>query len=89
MYMHICMQVDMVWVWLFLVAHTCTDQYLLQVLLTSLKYTGDRLFQKAEPMLYNALLVTIKTAPSLAVFKRKAKVILIYESIQGIDWYIF
>ncbi len=41
------------------------DQHLLQVPLTSLNYAGDRSFQKAAPMLYNALPVTIKTAPSL------------------------
>ncbi len=38
----------------------CTDQHLLQVPLTSLKYAGDSSFQKAAPMLYNALPVTIK-----------------------------
>ncbi len=48
----------------------CKDQHLLQVPLTSLKYAGNRSFQKAAPMLYNALPVTIKTAPSLAVFKK-------------------
>ncbi len=35
------------------------DQHLLQVPLTSLKYVGDRSFQKAAPMLYNALPATI------------------------------
>ncbi len=38
----------------------CKDQHLLQVLLTSLTYAGDRSFEKAAPMLYNALPVTIK-----------------------------
>ncbi len=38
------------------------DQHLLQVPLTSLKYAGDRSFQKAAPMLYNALPVTIKNS---------------------------
>ncbi len=38
--------------------------------LISLKYAGDRSFQKATPMLYNALSVTIQTAYSLAVFKK-------------------
>ncbi len=38
--------------------------------LFSQKYAGDGLFQKAASMLYNALPVTIKTAPSLAVFKK-------------------
>ncbi len=38
----------------------CIDQNLLQVPLTSLKYAGDRSFQMAAPMLYNALPVTIK-----------------------------
>ncbi len=54
----------------------CKDQHLLQVPLTPLKYTGDRSFQKAAPMLYNALPVTIKTAPSLAVFKIRLKTYL-------------
>ncbi len=49
----------------------CKDQHLLQVPLTSLKYAGDRSFQKAAPMLYNALSVTIKTALFLAVFKKR------------------
>ncbi len=38
----------------------CNDKPLLQVPLTSLKYAGDRSFQKAAPMLYNGLRVTIK-----------------------------
>ncbi len=38
----------------------CNNQHLLQVPLTSLKYAGDRSFQKAAPMLYNTLPVTIK-----------------------------
>ncbi len=46
----------------------CKYQHLLQVPLTSLKYAGDRSFQKAAPMLYNALSVTIKTAPSLHTY---------------------
>ncbi len=54
----------------------CKDQHLLQVPLTSLKYAGDRSFQKAAPLLYNALPVTIKTAPSLAVFKKRLKTYL-------------
>ncbi len=54
----------------------CNDQQLLQVPLTSLKYAGDRLFQNAAPMLYNALPVTIKTAPYLAVFKKRLKTYL-------------
>ncbi len=37
----------------------------------SITYAGDRSFQKAAPMLYNALSVSIKTAPSLAVFKKR------------------
>ncbi len=48
----------------------CKDQHLLQVPMTSLTYAGDRSFQKAAPMLYNVLPVTIKTAPSLAGFKK-------------------
>ncbi len=44
---------------------------MLQVPLTSLKYIGDRSFQKAVPLLCNALPVTLKTAPSLAVFKKR------------------
>ncbi len=48
----------------------CKDYHLLQVPPTSLKYAGDTSFQKAAPMLYNALPVTIKTAPSLAVLKK-------------------
>ncbi len=43
---------------------------MLQVPRASLKYAGDKSFQKAAPMLYNALPVTIKTAPSPAVFKK-------------------
>ncbi len=54
----------------------CKDQHMLQVPLTSPKCAGDRSFQKAAPMLYNALLVTIKTAPSLAVFKKRLKTYL-------------
>ncbi len=37
----------------------CNDRHLLQVPLTSIKYTGDRSFQKASPMLYNVLPGTI------------------------------
>ncbi len=33
-------------------------------------------FQKAAPMLYTALLVTIKTASSVAVFKKRLKTYL-------------
>ncbi len=54
----------------------CKDQHLLQVPLTSLKYAGGRSFQKAAPMLYNALPVTIKTVTSLAVFKKRLKTYL-------------
>ncbi len=46
----------------------CNNHHLLQVPLTSLKYAGDRSYQKAAPMMYNDLPVTIKTAPSLAVY---------------------
>ncbi len=42
----------------------------------------DRSFQKAAPMLYNALPVTIKTAPSLECLLKKVKVIFIYKT-----WY--
>ncbi len=49
---------------------------MLQVPLTSLKYAGDRSFQKAVPMLYNALPTTIKTVPSLAVFEKMLKTYL-------------
>ncbi len=38
-------------------------------------------FRRQHPMLYNALHITIKTAPSLAVFKQRLK-ILIYKSIK-------
>ncbi len=55
----------------------CKDHHLLQVPLTSLKYAGDRSFQKAAPILYNALPVTIKTAPSLEVFKKRLKTYLL------------
>ncbi len=48
----------------------CKDQHLLHFPLISLKYAGDMSFQKAAPMLYNALPVTIKTAPSPVVFKK-------------------
>ncbi len=54
----------------------CKDQHLLHAPLTSLKYAGDRSFQKATPMLYNALTVTMKTAPSQAVFKKRLKTYL-------------
>ncbi len=54
----------------------CKNQHLLQVPLTSLKYACDRSFQKAGPVLYNALLVTIKIAPSLAVIKKRLKTYL-------------
>ncbi len=54
----------------------CKNQHLLQVPLTSLKYAGDRSFQKAAPMQYNALPVTINTAPSLAIFKKRLKTYL-------------
>ncbi len=66
----------------------CKDQYQLQVPLTSLKYAGERSFQKAAPMLYNALPVTIKTAPSLEVFKKRLKTVISYKSIHGIDGYM-
>ncbi len=39
-------------------------------------------------MLYNALPVTIKTAPSLAVFKKRLKTVISYKSIHGIDGYM-
>ncbi len=64
----------------------CTDQCLLKVPLTPLKYAGDRSFQKAAPMLYNALPVTIKTAPSLSVFKKGLKR---YSCLQKHAWYRF
>ncbi len=48
----------------------------LLIALTSLKYAGVRSFQKAAPILYNALPVTIKTAPSLAVFDKRLKTYL-------------
>ncbi len=54
----------------------CKDQHLLQVSLTSLKYAGSRSFQKAVPMLYNDLPVTIKTGPSLADFEKRLKTYL-------------
>ncbi len=38
----------------------CEDQHLLQLPLTSLKYAGDRSFQKTAPMLYNTLSFTLK-----------------------------
>ncbi len=38
----------------------CNDQHLLEVPLTSLKYIGDRSFQKAAAMQYNTLPVNIK-----------------------------
>ncbi len=57
--------------------YRCQDRHMLQVPLTSLKYAGDKLFQKAAPMLYNALPVTIKTTTSLAVFKKRLKTYLI------------
>ncbi len=54
----------------------CKDQHLLQVPLTSLKDAGDTSFQKAATIVYNVLPVTIKTAPSLAVFKKRLKTYL-------------
>ncbi len=44
--------------------------------LTSLIHAGDKSFQKAAPMLNNALPVTIKTAPSLAIFNKSLKTYL-------------
>ncbi len=63
----------------------CKDEYLLHVPLTSLKYTGERSFQKAAPMLYNALPVTIKHSSFSSSLYKKVKDILIYKSIHGID----
>ncbi len=55
----------------------CNYQHLLQVPLTSLKYADRRSFQKAAPILYNALPVTI------------IKQLLLWQSINRLKTYLF